>query len=226
MQLLSLESGGCLELSLSGKCSLSCWASFTRNRSQNRDSPQVGYGGFFRVSSKSAGEQAKGAREAKERKNMTFDSPHRLLWEYELYQGFVLVGSNPGMGAGGVDLGGVANLQASPDKTACFNRGRGCKATLSLAAGGCFLDRRGNLRGANHISHTLHGQCCCFFPRVILYFPGFISTWLIKPGLHRTSVFQVLEGLGKLNYTQMTDWPHRVGCCPRVRALHSLTSQL
>lgn len=189
-----------------------------------------GYGEFFRVSSKSAGEQAKGAREAKEReKNMTFDSPHRFLWEYELHRRFVLVGSNPGMavlGGGGVDLGGVANSQASPDKTACFSRGRGCKATLSLAAGGCFLDRRGDLRGANHISHTLHGQCYCFFPRVILCFPGFVSTWLIKPGLHRTSVCQVLEGLGKLNYIQMTDWPHRVDCCSGVRALLSLTSQL
>lgn len=68
------------------------------------------------------------------KKKKDFDSPHRLLWEYELYQRFVLVGSNPGMavmGGGGVDLGGVANSLASPDKTARFNRGRGCKATLS-----------------------------------------------------------------------------------------------
>lgn len=107
----------------------------------------------------------------------------------------------------------LRHLQIRQLASAGVEAAHAMQPTLSLAAGGCSIDGPGNPKGANCISHTLHGQCYCFFPRVILCFPGFISTWLIESGLHRTTVCQVLEGLGKLNCIQMADWPHRVSCC-------------
>lgn len=107
----------------------------------------------------------------------------------------------------GVDLGDMANAQASLDQTAPLSRARGSTwyAVCSVPSSwGMFCRRAREPKGANPISHTLHGQCHCFFPRVILSFPGFVSTWLINPGLHRTPVCQVLEGPGKLTCFQIT----------------------
>lgn len=152
---------------------------------------------FSGVSCKVAREQAEGTRDAKQRLK---------VWPLHPYMGCLEIQTIPEsiMDEVGVDLGDMANPQASPDQTSRARGSTWYSAYPIHSSWRIFHRQAREPKGANPISHTLHGQCHCFFPRVILSFPGFISTWLIKPGLHRTPVCQVLEGLGKLNCFQIT----------------------
>lgn len=133
-----------------------------------------------------------------------------VAWACKLSQRGLVVWSYTGMNIMdevGTDLGDMARSQTSPDQTGPLSRARsstGYAAHPVPSIWETFHRWAREPRGANPISHTLCGQCHCFFPRVILSFPGLISTWLVKLGLHRTPVCQVLEGLGKLNCFQIT----------------------